>query len=157
MAQLATKAQARLYHAFRPATQKGYLCMFKEFLGFLAAAGFHLTKVNHLVLLDFMEYIVQNKISPSGISNYLAGIRAQCIVFDLDTSYFQHQQIQYFFKSLKIKRPSQSRIHKTIDIQLITNLIHITNTLEHPNLFNSLYILAYFSLILPAIWQKVTL
>ena len=132
MAQLATKAQARLYHAFRPATQKGYLCMFKEFLGFLAAAGFHLTKVNHLVLLDFMEYMVQNKISPSGISNY-------------------------FFKSLKIKRPSQSRIHKTIDIQLITNLIHITNTLEHPNLFKSLYILAYFSLILPAIWQKVTL
>ena len=145
MAQLAIRAQVRLYHAFRPATQKAYLRMLSKFLGFLVAAGFQLGQVNHIVLLAFMEYLVLNQVSPAGISKYLAGIRAQCIVFDLDTSYFQHHQIQYFLRSLKINRPLQPRIHTNIDIHLLTNLIHMTDTLEHPNLFKALYILAYFS------------
>ena len=138
MAQLATRAQARLYHVFRPATQKAYFRMFKEFLGFLVAAGFQLGQVNHFVLLAFMEYLVLNQISPANISNYLAGIRAQFILFNLDTTYFQHQQIQYFLRSLKINRPLQSKIHKHIHIQLLTNIIHITETLQHPNVFKPL-------------------
>ena len=109
------------------------------------AAGFQHGQVNHIVLLAFTEYLVLNQVSPAGISNYLAGIRAQCIVFDLDTSYFQHHKIQYFLRSLKINRPLQPRILKNIDIQLLTNLIHLTDELEHPNLFKALYILAYFS------------
>ena len=107
--------------------------------------GFNLVRVNHIVLLAFMEYLVLNQISPANISNYLAGIRAQFIVFNLDTTYFQHQQIQYFLRSLKINRPLQPKIHKHIDIQLLTDIIHITDTLQHPNVFKTLYILAYFS------------
>ena len=145
MAQLATRAQARLHSAFRPATQKAYLRMFREFLGFLVAAGFHLGQVNHFVLLAFMEYLVLNQISPANISNYLAGIRAQCIIFNLDTAAFQHQQIQYFLKSLKINRPLQPKLHKHIDIQLLTSILQVADSLQHSHIFKPLYILAYFS------------
>ena len=145
MAQLATRAQATLHSAFRPATQKAYWRMFRDFLGFLVAAGFQLGQVNHIVLLTFMEYLVLNQISPADISNYLAAIRAQCIVFNLNTACFQHQQIQYFLKSLKINRPLQPKIHKHIDTQLLTSIIRIAETLHHPQVFKSLYILAYFS------------
>ena len=119
--------------------------MFHDFLGFLVAAGFQLVQVNHIVLLAFMEYLVLNQNSPANISNYLAGIRAQCIVFNLDTVYFQHQQIQYFLKSLKINRPLQPKIHKRIDIQLLTSIIQVAETLQHSHIFRPLYILAYFS------------
>ena len=86
-----------------------------------------------------------NQISPANISNYLAAIRAQCIVFNLNTACFQHQQIQYFLKSLKINRPLQPKIHKHIDTQLLNSIIRITETLHHPQVFKSLYILAFFS------------
>ena len=119
--------------------------MFREFLGFLVAAGFHLGQVNHIVLLAFMEYLVLNGITSANISNYLAGIRAQFIVFNLDTVAFQHQQIQYFLKSLKINRPLQPKLHKHIDIQLLTSIIQVAGTLQHPHIFTPLYILAYFS------------
>ena len=119
--------------------------MFRDFLGFLVAAGFQLGQVNHIVLLAFMEYLVLNQISPVNISNYLAGIRAHCIVFNLDSVYFQHHQIQYFFKSLKINRPLQPKIHKHIDIQLLTSITCVAETLHHPPVFKPLYILAYFS------------
>ena len=145
MAQLATRAQARLHSAFRPATQKAYLRMFRDFLGFLVAAGFHLGQVNHVMLLAFMEYLVLNQISPANISNYLAGIRAQCIVFNLDTVAFQHQQIQYFLKSLKINRPLQPKLHKHIDIQLLTSIVQVADSLQNAQIFKPLYILAYFS------------
>ena len=108
------------------------------------AAGFQLGQVNHIVLLALMEYLVLNQISPANISNYLAGIRAQCIVFDLETAHFQHHQIQYFLKSLKINRPLQPKIHKHIDIRLLTDIIRITDTLQHPELFKPLYILLFF-------------
>ena len=65
MAQLATRAKARLHHAFRPATQKAYLQMFRDFLGFLVEAGFQLGQINHIVLLAFMEYLVLNQIFPA--------------------------------------------------------------------------------------------
>ena len=139
VAQLATRSQARLHSAFRPATQKAYLRMFREFLGFLVAAGFHLGQVNHIVLLASMEYLVLNQITSANIYNYLAGIRAQCIVFNLDTAFFQHQQIQYFLKSLKINRPLQPKLHKHIDIQLLTSIIQVAGTLQHPNIFKPLY------------------
>ena len=145
MTQLTTRAQARLHVAFRPATQKAYLRMFRDFFGFLVAAGFYLGQVNHIVLLAFMEYLVVNQISPANISNYLAGIRAQYIVFNLDTACFQHQQIQYFLKALKINRPLQPKLHKHIDIQLLASIIQVSETLHHPNIFRPLYILAYFS------------
>ena len=119
--------------------------MFREFLGFLVAAGFHLGQVNHIVLLAFMEYLVLNWITPANISNYLAGIRAQFIVFNLDTVAFQHQQIQYFLKSLKINRPLQPKLHKHIDIQLLTSILQVAGTLQHPHILIPLYILAYFS------------
>ena len=145
MAQLANRAQARLHSAFRPATQKAYWRMFRDFLDFLVAAGFQLGQVNHIVLLAFMEYLVLNQISPANISNYLAAIRAQCIVFNLNTACFQHQQIQYFLKSLKINRPLPPKIHKHIDTtQLLTSIIRITETLHHPQVFKSLYIFFSF-------------
>ena len=156
MAKLATRAQARLRHAFRPATQRAYLRMFKEFLGFLVAAELQLRQVNHVVFLAFMQYLVLNQISPANISNYLSGVRAQCIVFNLDSTYFQHQQIQYFMRSLKINGPLQPKIHKHIDIQLLTNIIRITETLQHPNIFTTSQAFKYSSTYsdLLAIWQR---
>ena len=72
---------------------------------FLMAAGLLPSQVDVHVLLAFMEYLCQNSFTPSNISNYLAGIRAYCVIYNICTISFRDEKIQMFIKSLKINRP----------------------------------------------------
>ena len=120
-AQIATKACVRLASAFRPATRRAYERMFRDFVAFLVAA--RLSILNHFCLLAFMEYLCQNKFSPANIHNYLAGVRTQFIVHNLDTSPFQNQQLQLFHKSIKTNRLLHPKAYTYIDIDLFTYLV----------------------------------
>ena len=117
--------------------------MFRIFLAFLVAAGLSSCQVNHSCLLAFMEYLYRNQFSPANIQNHMAGIRAQFILHNLDTTPFQHPQIQYFYKALKINRPLQPRSHTYIDVPLLSSLVALTQTF--PLVYKSLLLVAYFS------------
>ena len=112
--------------------------MFRIFLAFLVAAGLPSCQVNHSCLLAFMEYLYQNQFSP-------AGIRAQFILYTLDTTPFQHPQLQYFYKSLKIIQPLQPRSHTYIDVPLLSSLVALTHNYPDPLVYKSLLLVAYFS------------
>ena len=87
---------ARLLQSFRPATQKAYNRMFTDFMAFLVAAGLLPSQVDVHILLAFMEYLCQNKFTPSNISNYLAGVRAYCLIYNIPTMAFKDEKIQMF-------------------------------------------------------------
>ena len=144
-AQLATIAFVRLASAFRPATRRAYEHTFKDFLAYLVDAGLSICQVNYFSLLAYMEYLFQNHFSPANIRNNLAGIRAQFIVHNLDTSPFQHQQLQYFYKSIEINRPLQPRNHTYIDIDLLTSVISLCNVFLDSLVYKTLLLVAYFS------------
>ena len=145
-AQLATSAAQRLAVAFRPATQRTYKRMFRDFLGFLVAAGLsHKCLGSHHILLMFMEFLAQNRLSQSNIANHMAGIRAQFIIHGLETDPFQHDQIHLFHKSLKINRPLNPTAHQLITTDILQKIIHITRSLDSPVVFTALYLLAFYS------------
>ena len=132
-AQLATRACVRLASAFRPANRRAY-----DFLAFLF-------QVSHFCLLAFMEYLCQNNFSPANIHNYLAGIRALFIIYNLDTSSFQHQQLQFFYKSMKINRPLPPKAHTYIDIDLLNSLVSLWDAIQDAIVYKALLLVAYFS------------
>ena len=103
--------------------------MFKEFLGFLVAAGLCHHKVNHIILIVFMQFLSENGCSASNIANYIAGIRCQCIICDIDTTPYRHEQIQLFSKALKINRDLNPGSASLIDIQMLTDIIAVSNSL----------------------------
>ena len=47
----------------------------------------------------FMQFLSENGSSASNIDNYMAGIRSQYIIYDIDTTPFRHDQIQVVFQS----------------------------------------------------------
>ena len=98
--QLTTSACARLLQSFRPATQRAYNRMFTDFMALLVATGLMPSQVDVNILLVFMEYLCQNKLTPSNISNLLAGVRAYCVIYNIPTSSFKDEKIQMFIKSL---------------------------------------------------------
>ena len=144
-AQLATSAVHRLRQAFRPATQKTYSRMFRDFCGFLVATGLLSSQVTHVTLLVFMEFLLQNDITPSNIANYMAGLRASFVLYDMNTAPFQNHQLQCFHRAAKLQIQSFPKTKLNLDEFLLTRIITACDTLHFPFIFKPLYLLAFFS------------
>ena len=142
---LALEALGRLKMGFRPATLAAYTRMFRDFLAFLVSSGLHFSQVNTVIVLAFMEFLYKNTLSPANIANYMAGIRAMYIVNGLDTTPFRDDRLSLFMKSLKINAPFDLKIGSILSVDLLTKLIMACNTLDNPQVFKPLYLLAFFS------------
>ena len=143
--QLTTRSFARLLQSFRPATQRAYSRMFSDFMAFLVVAGLLPSQVNIHTLLAFMEYLYQNHHTPSNISNYLAGIRAYCVIYNIPTISFRDEKIQMFIRSLKINRPLVIKNTPILTQDMLISILEVTAKLEAPQIFTALYLLAFFS------------
>ena len=143
--QLTARALQRLQSAFRPSTTNAYSRMWRDFLAFLAVSGLHISQVTHLTILAFMEFLSLNAFSPANIANYLAGIRAQCIIHGLDTTPFRHDQILLMHRSLKLNAPFTPRTTCLVTIEMLHQILKITETMPNPEVFTALYTFCFFS------------
>ena len=128
--------------------------MFSDFLDFLVATGLCHHQINHSVLLMFMQFPSENGSTASNIANYMAGIRAQFITYNLDTTPFRHEQIQLFVKALKLDRPLQPKPTAIISTDLLKDILLMTQQSQFPIQFTALYSLAFFNLL--AYFQRTT-
>ena len=55
--------------------------------------------------LLFLEYLARNSVSANMMSNYVSVIRARFVVLGLDFTIWEHPNIKYFLKAVKINRP----------------------------------------------------
>ena len=131
--------------AFRPATARTYQRMFSDFLGFLVATGLCHHQVTHLHLIMFMQFFSENGLTAANIANYMAGVRAQFIIYYLDTNPFRHDQIQLFSKALKLDRPLQPKSTSVISTDLLEKILLLTQTSQFSIQFTALYSLAFFT------------
>ena len=67
------------------------------------------------------------------------------IIYALDTSPFRDQRIPLFLKSLKINRPLTPVVKLVIDQTLLLQIITVSDHLQFPLVYKSLYLLAFFS------------
>ena len=118
--------------------------MFRYFIAFLVASGLPILQVNHFCSLAFMEYLCENNFSPANIHNYLAGIRAQFIVYNPDTSPLPASAATVF-SQIKINRPLQPKAHTFVDIDLLTFLISLCDAFQDALVYKTLLLVAYFS------------
>ena len=111
----------------------------------MVAAGLLLSEVTVHILLAFMEYLSQNNQSKSTICNYMTAIRAFHIIYACDTFSFKDERISWFLKSLQITAPLTPRIHTTLNIEVLTLIVHLCNNFEAPAVFIPLYLTCFFS------------
>ena len=109
-------------------------------------AGLPLQQVDISVILTFMEYLHSQNCKVASISNYIAALRSFFILYDLPTAVFKDHKIQYFIKALQLTRPL---LLKILPFSLSTFFLRLWrfNHLEHPHVFTTVYLLAFFSFI----------
>ena len=119
--------------------------MFRDFLGFLVAAGLSIYQVTVVTLLAFMEFLVEQDFSVSNVVNYMAGIRSYFIINGLNTSPFRDQRLQLFQRFLKYTRKFEPKTTLIIDTDLLLCILSVADTLQYPIIYRALYLLSFFS------------
>ena len=144
-ARLAYAAVQKLKFSFRIATMNQHTRMFCEFLSLLEKAQISPYQVKTINFLAYMEFLHQKGLSQPNISNHLAGIRAMFIDHGLNTSPFRNERFSLFIKSLRLNAPLSLRGQKIITIDLLQQTIVISEVLNDPLVFKSLYVFTFFS------------
>ena len=119
--------------------------MFREFLGFLVAAGLFIHQVTTVTLLIFMEFLLDQGLSPSNLVIHVVAIRSQFILHGLDTSPIRDERIHLFQKSLKYTRPFCPKLTQIITIDMLSQILSVSETLQYPIVFKALYSFWFFS------------
>ena len=143
--QLASKSAARAHQAFRPATQASYIRKFCLFVAYYCFIGIHLQNVTPLIAISFLEFLVENNLSHSAISNYVSAVKANLALHDLSLYFFQDPRIAYVQRSLSLHQTFSPVVKKIIDIPLLTAIISICNTMWMGQIFKALYLTVFFS------------
>ena len=116
------------------------------------AAGLSVHQVTPLILLAYIQYLINASLFESNISNNLAAMRAFHIIHGFPTDPFQDRRIPFLLKSIKIKRPFVPKIAYGLTIKRLHQIIATSTSLEHNVTFMALYsfsFLFYASNLLP--------
>ena len=119
--------------------------MFRDFLAFLVAAGLSHNQVNVSIILAFLEYLVENGLSPDNIANYIAAIRAMFITYSLPTRPLRHEKLQLFMKAIRLNKPFTPNIPTIITEHMLTSILIACELFQNPLVFKALYSFAFFS------------
>ena len=141
---LAGKAMSRLHLAFRPKTSKAYSSMFRVFIAFCIYMKVALHHLSVKVILAFLECLVCNKVSPAVLANYVAAIKAKCILYNLSYHVCANVKIKYFLKSVKITRPLCVKPHNIIDLKMLKAIISECRNLRCGPVFKAIFLPGFF-------------
>ena len=145
---LAERAVARTQKAFQPSTQVAYSRHFRSFLAYTIAMNFDIigSPVSVMLLLSFLEFLVQNNTSHSGIANCLSAVKAKFSLYGKSVQAFNDPRITYYQKALIILiKPFKVKINAIIDKPLMSKIVTLCDTLYMGPVYKTAYLIAFFS------------
>ena len=147
MSALTVKAKSRLTQAFADSTSKSYQAKFRIFVGFCCFASICMSPVSPLAILTFLEFLTFNKISHSGLLNYLSAVKSTLSSLGSDTSAFNDPRIKLYNKAIMRHRPLNPSIKPIIDISLLKAITEQAERMYMGPIFKAAILLSFFSFV----------
>ena len=107
-------------------------------------SGVLLPDVNVKVVKSFLECMVQNHYSCAMLENYMSAIKANFVLHDLPFVVFDHPNIKYFIKSVKINRPLTLRPYNIIDLSILRRIPRACLDLPHGVAYRAVFLTGFF-------------
>ena len=134
----------RTHLAFRPKTQKCYLSLFKLFMAFCVCCGVDVTKISHIIVLAYLEFLVKNQVSVHMIANHVSAIKAMAIIYQLNFQVMDHPTIRYFVKSVKINRPLAPPKRHIMGFSTLRKVVSHCNHFQDAIVYKAMFLSAFF-------------
>ena len=114
----------------------------QTFLSFTLALGLP-QNLDLQVILPFLEFLLQNSLSPRVIKNYLASIKAKAQLLGWSIESLNHPSIHLFFKNITIHSSFVPKYKGYFDITTIRLISQSCAILEDPVLFRAIFLVAF--------------
>ena len=119
--------------------------MFRIFLAFMIFANFPLTSLNPDHILCFLKFLASNKISHSGITNYISAIKTKMAMYGLPVTSFNDPRFRYFSRSLARNSSLKVCLKTIIDIPLLTEMTQVCDSMYMGFVYKAAILLSFFS------------
>ena len=141
---LATGAKKRITTAFRPKTHKCYQMLYRTFIAFCVYLDLSIFDVSVVHIISYLEYLAQNGLSANMLANHVSAGKANFTMHGLDYSIWEHPNVRYFIKSIKINRPIKVTKKNIIDLPTLLNIVTQCDSLYMGKIFKAVFLLAFF-------------
>ena len=100
--------------------------------------------VSIMLLLSFLEFLVLNNDSHSGVANCLSAVKAKLSLHGKSVQAFTDQRITYYQKALIMDKPFKVRLNAIIDKPLLSKIITLCDTLYMGQVYKTAYLITFF-------------
>ena len=122
-----------------------YCRKFRLFLAYCAFIQVQVCNLTPVVLLSFLEFLVHNGTSTSGVANHISAVKTTLTTYGISVLPFLDPRIKYFQKSLSLSKQFTGKIRKIIDISTLTDIVTVCDTMWMGQIYKALYLVAFFS------------
>ena len=115
------------------------------FVAFCCFASVSFSNITVHVILAFMEFLTFNKVSRSGLSNYISATKTTLSNFGVNVTPFNDPRIKVYNKAIMRHAPFQPHIKTIIDIDMLKQLVNQCDRMYMGNIFKAAFLISFFS------------
>ena len=141
---LALGAKKRLSTALRPRTDRCYTTLFRSFVAFCVCTKLNMFELNDSHILSYLEYLITQGVSVNMLANNISACRAKFVMHGLHFPLWDHPNVRYMLKSVKINRPICITKKNIIDLQTLRQIVDHCDNMYLGQVFKAVFLLAFF-------------
>ena len=142
---LSDRAKARLNSAYALSTNKAYESKFRIFVAFCCFASVNISEISTHIILAFLEFLNFNKVSHSGMANYLSAVKTRLSNFGFNTGCFHDSRIKVYTKAIMRNAPFKPSIQTIIDVNMLHKLTKHCDNMYMGIIFKAAILTSFFS------------
>ena len=108
-------------------------------------AKFPLASLTPDHVLCFLEFLASNKISHSGVANYMSAIKTKLSMYGLSVTSFSDPRLRYFSRSLARNASFRVSLKTIIDIPMLTQIMQVCDSMYMGFVYKAAIVLSFFS------------
>ena len=141
---LAVGVKKRLLSALRPRTDRCYTMLFRCFVAFCVCARLNVFELNQMHVLSYIEYLVMHRVSAHMLANHISACKAKFTMYGLQFHLWDHPNVRYLLKSVKINRSIAVTKKHIIDLPMLSSIVAQCDSIHLGQVFKAVFLLAFF-------------
>ena len=134
----------RLASALRPKTESCYASLFRSFVAFCVCVKLDISQLNVMHVLSYLEYLITQKVTANMLANHVSACRAKFIMNGLQFELWDHPNVRYLLRSVRINRPIMVTKKHVIDLSTLHQMVALCEDMYLGQIFKAVFLLAFF-------------
>ena len=118
--------------------------LFRSFVAFCVCAKLNIFSLNEMHILSYLEYLATNGVSAHMLANHISACKAKFTMFGLQFPLWDHPNVRYLLKSIKINRPIAVTKKNIIDLSMLQQMVIQCEGMYLGQIFKAVFLLAFF-------------